>query len=69
MGTLQEKLSEPDPAVVLASGPAAGPRPALPAKGSCWYCEKPLDAVKRFCGKSCHDAFDEEAELFNPNQP
>ncbi|WP_040787551.1 hypothetical protein [Massilia niastensis] len=37
-------------------------RLSLPAKGSCWYCEKPLDSVRRFCGKSCADSFDEEAE-------
>jgi predicted nucleic acid-binding Zn ribbon protein len=36
---------------------------SLPPKGSCWYCEKPLDSVRRFCGKSCSDAFDEEAEF------
>jgi hypothetical protein len=34
----------------------------LPAKGSCWYCEKPLDSVRRFCGKECAGSFDEEAE-------
>jgi predicted amidophosphoribosyltransferase len=37
-------------------------RQSLPPKGSCWYCEKPLDSVRRFCGKECADAFDEEAE-------
>jgi len=37
-------------------------RQSLPPKGSCWYCEKPLDSVRRFCGKPCADAFDEEAE-------
>jgi hypothetical protein len=37
-------------------------RQSLPPKGSCWYCEKPLDSVRRFCGKTCADAFDEEAE-------
>lgn len=38
-------------------------RQSLPAKGFCWYCDKPLDSVKRFCGKECHDAFDEEDEF------
>jgi predicted nucleic acid-binding Zn ribbon protein len=38
-------------------------RLSLPPKGSCWYCEKPLDSVRRFCGKSCSEAFDEEAEF------
>ena len=26
---------------------------SLPPKGTCWYCDKPLDAVRRFCCKSC----------------
>jgi hypothetical protein len=41
---------------------AARTRHALPPKGSCWYCEKPLDNVRRFCDKECADAFDEEKE-------
>jgi predicted nucleic acid-binding Zn ribbon protein len=44
-------------------GAAAVPtRLSLPPKGACWYCDKPLDSVRRFCGKSCADSFDEEAE-------
>jgi len=35
---------------------------SLPPKGACWYCDKPLDSVRRFCGKSCASSFDEEAE-------
>jgi hypothetical protein len=46
--------------VVAAERPS---RASLPAKGSCWYCEKPLDSVRRFCGKSCSASFDEEAEF------
>ncbi len=46
------------------SGPsAARTRQSLPAKGACWYCDKALDSVRRFCGKECADAFDEEAEF------
>lgn len=37
------------------------PRQSLPPKGSCWYCEKTLDSVKRFCNKECADGFDDEA--------
>jgi hypothetical protein len=50
-------------------GPPPGLRQAqpsrlsLPPKGACWYCDKPLDSVKRFCGRGCADAFDEEAEF------
>ncbi|HEX8403412.1 MAG TPA: hypothetical protein VF670_02260 [Duganella sp.] len=62
------------PAAVASAGlpdslPGAAPESAprtrqkLPPKGSCWYCEKPLDNVKRFCDKECADAFDEEKEF------
>jgi hypothetical protein len=54
--------SEPVLAAVAVS-PGMPSRASLPAKGSCWYCEKPLDSVRRFCGKGCADSFDEEAEF------
>lgn len=41
---------------------AAARRAALPAKGACWYCDKALDSVRRFCGKPCAAAYDEEAQ-------
>ncbi|MBZ2206483.1 hypothetical protein [Massilia soli] len=65
MGTTQENLPENDGNVELPAAPVMGAvlaRQALPPKGSCWYCEKPLDSVRRFCGKDCADSFDEEAE-------
>jgi len=53
---------EPPAAVSGAAAVSAMPaRASLPAKGSCWYCEKPLDSVRRFCGKPCANSFDEEA--------
>ncbi|MDQ2821372.1 MAG: hypothetical protein M3Y65_13415 [Pseudomonadota bacterium] len=45
------------------------PRHSLPPKGSCWYCEKPLDNVRRFCGKECADGFDDEAAFSQKNAP
>ena len=60
--SLPDKLAAVEPPVVVAAAPRPS-RLSLPPKGSCWYCEKPLDSVKRFCGKSCADAFDEEAEF------
>jgi hypothetical protein len=57
-------LQEKDTTAELAPGPAPGllrARQSLPAKGSCWYCDKTLDSVRKFCGKECADAFDEEA--------
>jgi hypothetical protein len=62
--TIQESVpdksvaGEPRAAVVAAPVPT---RASLPPKGSCWYCDKPVDSVRRFCGKPCADSFDEEA--------
>nr|WP_315254433.1 hypothetical protein [uncultured Duganella sp.] len=46
----------------ISTSPPARTRQMLPPKGACWYCEKPLDNVRRFCDKECADAFDEEKE-------
>jgi hypothetical protein len=66
LGTIQESVPEKEASVeappMVAPMPAR-PRHSLPPKGSCWYCEKPLDSVRRFCGKECADGFDEEAEF------
>ncbi|NHZ92929.1 hypothetical protein F2P45_28550 [Massilia sp. CCM 8733] len=65
MGTIEDDFPEKDARAEHPSDAQSAPvrpRQALPPKGSCWYCEKPLDSVKRFCGKPCADAFDEEAE-------
>ena len=67
METIQDSIPEKgltvEPLVTASLGAASVPtRQSLPPKGSCWYCEKPLDSVRRFCGKPCADAFDEEAE-------
>jgi hypothetical protein len=33
----------------------------LQAKGSCWYCDRAVDAIRRFCSVSCrNDYFEEE---------
>ncbi|KQY12419.1 hypothetical protein [Massilia orientalis] len=67
METIQESVQDKsvpvDPAVAAPMSAAPVPaRLSLPPKGACWYCDKPLDSVRRFCGKSCADSFDEEAE-------
>jgi len=64
---IQESVPEdgagmPPPAVVAKPAPPVRARHMLPPKGACWYCEKPLDNVRRFCDKECADAFDEEKE-------
>jgi hypothetical protein len=63
-GSIVETQQEIPPAEIVATAERpSGVRQALPPKGSCWYCEKPLDAVRRFCGKECADSFDEEAHF------
>ncbi|HVK93112.1 MAG TPA: hypothetical protein VM571_00115 [Noviherbaspirillum sp.] len=37
----------------------------LKPKGACWYCNQPLDNVRRFCNKSCADDYRIEDETFN----
>lgn len=51
---------------ILPPLPALPARMVLPPKGACWYCDKPLDSVRRFCGKDCAGAFDEETACQKP---
>ncbi|KGF79230.1 hypothetical protein IA69_25680 [Massilia sp. JS1662] len=66
METIQESVHDKsvpvEPVVTPMSATPVPARLSLPPKGACWYCDKPLDSVRRFCGKSCADSFDEEAE-------
>ncbi|MES2264119.1 MAG: hypothetical protein V4724_36885 [Pseudomonadota bacterium] len=61
MEPVQNNLPE-EASALPAVAPSARLRPLPPPKGACWYCDKPLDSVRRFCGKECHDAYDEEDE-------
>jgi hypothetical protein len=36
----------------------------LKPKGACWYCNQPLDNVRRFCNKTCADDYLTEEEAF-----
>ncbi|WP_373989432.1 hypothetical protein [Duganella sp. BuS-21] len=65
MEPIQESMADdgpPRPPSAAAPMTPARTRQMLPPKGACWYCEKPLDNVRRFCDKECADAFDEEKE-------
>ncbi|SNS33117.1 hypothetical protein SAMN06265795_102247 [Noviherbaspirillum humi] len=37
---------------------------SLKPKGACWYCNQPLDSVKRFCNKTCAMDYLTEEEVF-----
>jgi len=42
----------------------AGSLLALQPKGSCWYCDQPVDNIRKFCSSSCRDDYlEEEAEF------
>jgi len=43
--------------------PATGA--GLKPKGACWYCNQPLDNVRRFCSKTCAEDYRVEEEAFN----
>lgn len=50
-----------------ASSPARSAREliaSLDPKGACWYCNQPLDNVRRFCSKACAEDFVTEEEAF-----
>lgn len=55
--------------VAAASQAAAQRASALQPKGTCWYCDRQVDNIRRFCSASCrHNYFEEEGlagrELF-----
>jgi hypothetical protein len=41
---------------------------ALQPKGSCWYCDQPVDSVRRFCSSNCRDDYLEEEAEFGSDQ-
>lgn len=50
-------------AAAIAAGIAESRRaPALLPKGRCWYCDEPVDAIRRFCSPSCRDDFTAEED-------
>jgi hypothetical protein len=60
-GVPVEQLAAAVAAAAVVRAAPVPTRATLPPKGACWYCDKPVDSVRRFCGKPCADSFDEEA--------
>lgn len=72
METIQDSVLNNSAGADMAlapSAPPARPRHSLPPKGACWYCDKALDNVRRFCGKECADGFDDEAAFSGQGVP
>lgn len=40
----------------------------LQPKGSCWYCDQPVDSVRRFCSSACRADYLEEEEEFGGDE-
>lgn len=59
-GTLNE-ASLPAPAANTARDNSTS---SLKPKGACWYCNAPLDNIKRFCNKTCALDYQTEEETF-----
>ncbi|RJG03853.1 hypothetical protein [Noviherbaspirillum sedimenti] len=47
----------------LVTAPESG-QGALKPKGACWYCNAPLDNIRRFCNKDCAQDYRTEEESF-----
>jgi hypothetical protein len=57
--------SENEEADKAAPSRQAGSAMALKPKGACWYCNAPLDNIKRFCNKICAEDYRSEEATFN----
>jgi hypothetical protein len=53
-------------AVTQANGTLPQNIASLKPKGACWYCNHPLDNVRRFCSKTCGDDYRIEEAFNNP---
>lgn len=56
--------NDPHPAMQALVAAPESARGALKAKGACWYCNAPLDNVRRFCNKECAEDYRTEEENF-----
>jgi len=53
---------KPDKKLLAAQ---AGSAMSLKPKGACWYCNAPLDNIRRFCNKTCAEDYRSEEATFN----
>lgn len=64
-------MNDIDTSYASPSSIAVPPLPArdavsLKPKGACWYCNAPLDNIRRFCNKTCAEDYLTEEETFKP---
>ncbi len=58
-----DRSSESESAGNLPS--SAANAATLKPKGACWYCNAPLDNIRRFCNKTCAEDYRSEEATFN----
>ena len=64
MGNVDESSEKEETDNAPPSKQAAGTL-ALKPKGACWYCNAPLDNIRRFCNKTCAEDYRSEEATFN----
>lgn len=54
----------------LAAIEACRRQPALPAKGSCWFCDESLPPQQKFCDSDCASDYElEQAAMVRAGRP
>ncbi len=56
--------NDPQPSLQALVTAPEQERTVLKPKGACWYCNAPLDNVRRFCNKECAQDYRIEEESF-----
>jgi hypothetical protein len=64
MNEMNNIATEPSPTLQNLVVPDVKHLDALKPKGACWYCNAPLDNIRRFCNKSCAQDYQTEEEAF-----
>jgi hypothetical protein len=64
---IDERTDPERPELALQQATVRTSMADLKPKGACWYCNQPLDNVRRFCSKTCADDYRTEEEAFNGN--
>lgn len=64
MGNVDGSADSENTETVPSPNPASNAL-SLKPKGACWYCNAPLDNIRRFCNKTCAEDYRSEEATFN----